>query len=181
MGLNNFSTGQLADFSFKMEGLDFDHSLTAPSYTPSYDSALPAIVLSAYVYQDGTALAINELNFSVENSIAYKTSTASANGKISSRLTGRTVSGSINPYKQDDSIANFNKFKNNTEFSLFGYMAVPNGTDGEFKDVVAFYMPNCLITEYSEGDQDGLLQEQLSFSATRGSAGSEEEIYITII
>jgi hypothetical protein len=181
MSLNNFSTGQLADLSFSLEGLNFDHSLTPPAYTPSYDLALPPIVLSAYVYQDGSALAINELSLNVENSLAYKTSTASPNGKISSRITERVVTGSINPYKQDDSIANFTKFKNDTEFSVFGYMAVPNGTAGEFKDVVAFYMPKCMISEYSEGDQDGLLQENLSFSASRGADGSNEELYIGII
>lgn len=181
MSLNNFSTGGLADFSFSLEGLSFDHSLTAPSYTPAYDSALPPIVLSAYVYQDGVALAVNEVSISLENALAYKTSTASENGKISSRITQRTVSGSINPYKQDNNIANFTKFKNDTEFSLFGYMGVPTGTAGQFKDVVAFYMPKCHINEYAETDQDGLLQESISFNATRGADGSSEELYIGII
>lgn len=181
MSLNNFATGQLADFSFGLEGLSFAHSLAAPGYTPSYNSALPPIVLSAYVYMDGVAIAINELTLNVENSLAYKTSTASSNGKISSRITQRVVSGSINPYKQDNSVANFSKFNADTEFSVFGYMAVPTGVAGEFKDVVAFYLPKCMITEYAEGDQDGLLQESLSFSASRGSDGSSEEIYIGII
>lgn len=178
--LNNFTTGQLADFSFSLEGLGFDQALAAPGYTPSYDSALPPKVLSAFVYQDNAQIAINELTFNVENSLAYKTSTASENGRISSRITERVVSGSINPYKQDNSLAQFNKFKNETEFSVFGYMAIPTAT-GEYKDVVAFYMPKCVITEYTEADQDGLLQENLAFNATRGADGSNEEIFITII
>ena len=181
MTLNNFSTGQLADFSFSLEGLSYDHSLTAPSYTPSFNSALPPIVLSAYAYVDGVAVPMNEVSVSLENSLAYKTSTASANGKISSRITSRNVSGSINPYKQDDSVANFDRFDADTEFSLFFYMGVPTSTAGQFKDVVAFYLPKCHINEYSEGDQDGLLQENLSFNATRGADGSSEELYITII
>lgn len=181
MSMNNFSTGQLADFSFALEGLNYDHSLTAPSYTPSFNSALPPIVLSAYVYVDGTAVQINKLNFSLENSLAFKTATSSSNGKISSRITQRSITGSFNPYKQDDSVANFDKFDNNTEFSLFGYMGVPTSTAGQFKDVVAFYMPKCLITEYAEADQDGLLQESLTFNATRGASGDSEELYLTII
>lgn len=179
--LNNFSTGQLAEFKFAFEGLNFDQSLTATPHTPSYDSALPPIVLSATVYMNGTAIPVNELTFSLENTIAYKTSTQSANGKIASRITERSVKGSFNPYKQSDSIDNFTKFNSNTEFSLFAYMANPTGTDGEIQDVVALYMPKCLITELAEADQDGLLQENISFTASRGSDGNSEELYISLI
>lgn len=181
MALNNFTTGQLADFSFGLEGMSFTQSLTAPSYTPSYDAALPPIVLSACVYVDGVKVPVNELSFSVENTLAFKTSTCSENGRISSRVSGRTITGSFNPYKQDDSIANFTKFNNETLFSVFGYMAIPTSTAGEFEDIVAFYMPNCMITELGEADQDGLLQETISFSANRGSDGSSEEMYLTFI
>lgn len=177
----NFSTGQLADFGFKLDGTAFNQSLTAPGYTPSFNTALPPIVLSANVYQDGTSIEVNEVSISLENTIAFKTATNSANGKVSSRVTERKVSGSMNPYKQDNSIANFTKFNSDTEFSMFGYMAVPTGTAGEFKDVVAFYMPKCKITEYSESDADGMLQEALSFMASRGADGSSEELYISII
>lgn len=180
MELSGWSTGSLAQFNFSLEGLSYDQSLTAPSYTPSYNSATPPVVLSATVYQDGVALPVNEVTISLENSLAFKTSTASANGKISSRVSQRTVTGTINPYKQSDSIAQYTKFKNNTSFSLFGYAAVPTSTAGEFEDMVAFYMPSCMITELTEGDADGLLQEAITFEANRGTAGSTEELYITI-
>jgi hypothetical protein len=179
--LNNFATGELADLKFALEGLTFDQSLTAPPFSPTFDSALPPIVLSAVVYMDGVAVPVNELSFSLENTLAFKTSTASANGKISSRVTERKVSGSFNPYKQSDSIANYTKFNSNTEFSVFGYMANPTGTAGEFSGVVALYLPKCIITELGEADQDGLLQETISFTASRGSDGASEELYITLI
>lgn len=181
MALNNFATGKLADLSFNLEGLSFDHSLTAPSFTPVYDSALPPIVLSAVVYQDGVAVAVNEVSISLENSLAFKTSTASANGRISSRVAGRSIKGSINPYLQSDSVANYTKFNADTSFSVFGYMGIPTGVAGEFEDVVAFYMQSCMITELKIGDKDGMLQENLSFSANRGADGSLEELYLTFI
>lgn len=181
MSLKGFTAGKLADLDFALEGLGFDQSLTAPSYTPIYDSALPPIVLSASVYQDGTALAVNEVSFALDNKIAFRTSTASSNGKIGSRVSARTVKGTIDPYKASDSIAQFTKFNNDTSFSIFGYMAVPTGVAGEFKDVFAFYMPDCFIDTIAEKDQNGLLQESLAFSANRGSTGSTEEIYIGCI
>ena len=181
MSMNNFTTGQLADFSFAFQGLNWDSALTALALTPALDSALPPIVLSACIYQDGVQIDVNEVGFSIENTIGSKTSTCSPNGKISSRMTERVVTGNMNPYKQDDDIANFNRFKNNTEFSVFGFMSIPSGVTGEIQDIVAFYMPKCLTNEYSEADQDGLLQETLSFSASRGTDGESDEIYISMI
>lgn len=179
MSLESFSTGQLASWNFGFEGLDFDRSVTAQPHTPSYDSALPPIILSACVYQDGAQIQINEFSMSVENSVGFATSTCSSNGRISSRVTERSISGSFNPYKQDNSIADFTKFKNNTEFSLFGYAYIPSSTAGEYSQVVSFYMPKCIITELGEADQDGLLQEEVSFISARGGDAATDELYVS--
>ena len=179
VALENFSTGQLANWNFGFEGLDWDHSLTASPFTPAFDSSQPPIILNACVFQDGVQVDVNELSFSLENTLGFVTSTCSENGRISSRATERTVTGSFNPYKQDDSVAQSTRFKANTEFSMFASAYVPSGTAGEYGQVVAFYLPNCIITEISEADQDGLLQEELSFTAGRGATGTEEEIYIS--
>jgi len=180
MSVNNFTTGQLADFGFGFEGLSWDSDISAIGLTPSFDAALPPVVLSACFYEDGVQLAVNEVNVTIENTLGFKTSTCSANGKIGSRITDRKVSFTFNPYKQDNEVANFARFRDNTEFSAFFYMAVPTVT-GEYKDIVAVYMPNCLITEYSEADADGLLQEAMTATAGRGADGTEEEIYIAFI
>jgi hypothetical protein len=42
-------------------------------------------------------------------------------------------------------------------------------------------MPNCIITELNEADQDGLLQDAITFSANRGASGTTSEIYIAVI
>jgi hypothetical protein len=181
MSLENFATGQIPSLNFGFEGLDFTRTLTAPSFTPSYDSALPPIVLDARLYMDGVAVDVNEVAFTLENSLGFATSIAAENGRTSGRPVSRTVTGSFNPYKQDDSISNFTKFKENTAFSLFAYAKVPTSTAGEFGQIVAFYMPNCLITELGEADQDGLLQETVSFTASRGAAGTTDEIFFTTI
>lgn len=181
MSLEGFSTGQLPSWNFGFEGLNFDRTLTANPFTPSYDSSLPPIILEAMVYQDGTAVEVNELTLNLENTLGFKSATSAPNGRTSGRATDRTISGSFNPYKQDDSIANFTKYKQNTPFSLFAYAKVPTGVDGEFGQIVAIYMPNCTITEMGETDQDGLLQDAITFSANRGTSGTTNEIYIVMI
>lgn len=179
MTLNNFTTGQLADMAFAFEGLSFDRVLESIAQTPSFDQALPPVILDACVFQDGVQIDVNEFTVSVENTLGFITSTCAESGKISSRITERIISGTINPYKQDDDITNFTKFDQNTTFSLYASAHNPTGVDGEYEDVVAFYLPNCLTTEISEADQDGVLQEALTFNGNRGTDGSEEEIYVS--
>lgn len=181
LALENFTTGQIPSFKFGLEGLNFNSAVSAIPFTPSYDSALPPIILDARLYQNGTSIEVNQVSFTLENTLAFETSIAAANGRIAGRAVERTVSGSFNPYKLDNSVANYTKFVNNTAFSLFAYAKVPTGVTGQFNQVVAFYMPNCLITELSEADQDGLLQEAITFSANRGTSGTTNEIYIGFI
>lgn len=179
MSLESFTTGQLASWNFAFDGLSFDRSLTAQPHEPNFNDALPPIILEACVYQDDVDLQINELAFSLENTLGFATSTCSANGRISGRASERVISGSFNPYKQDDNIDQFNKFNDNTEFSLFGSAHVPSATAGQYSQTVAFYMPKCIATELAESDQDGLLQESVSFTAGRGSDGTTDELYIS--
>lgn len=179
--LQNFATGKIPSFNFGFDGLNFSESLAAPGYTPSYDSALPPIVLDAKAYQDTTALVLNEISLSVENTAGFATSIAAENGKTASRIVKRKITGSMNPYQDTTSVANYTKFINNTEFSLFFYAKNPSGVAGEFQNIVAVYLPKCLITERTKGDADGLVQESLSFTASRGSDGSTNEIYICFI
>lgn len=181
MALENFTTGQLASFNFGFEGMSFDQSLTAQPHTPDYQDSLPPIILEACVYQDGVLIDVNEVSVSVENTLGFATSTCSANGRLSGRATERVVSGSFNPYKQDDSVAQFTKFDANTEYSMFLFAKVPSATAGEYDQTVAIYIPQCVTTELAEADQDGLLQETVTFSAGRGSQGTSNEIYIAFI
>lgn len=182
LSIEGWTTKQLPSFKFGFEGLDFTRSLTAPSYTPSYDSALPPILINAAIYQDGTALTtVNELKVDISNTLGFATAFTSSSGKISSRIVERSITGSFNPYKPTDSIANYTKFLNNTEFSLFAYCKNDSSTSGQFSNIVALYMPKCIITSLDEADADGLLQDSINFTASRGSTGSTNEIYISFI
>lgn len=181
MALENFTTGQLANWNFGFEGLDFDRSITANPFTPSYDSSQPPIILEACLYQDGLQIDVNELTFTLENTLGFVTSTCSSNGRISGRATERNVSGTFNPYKEDDNIDQFNKFKANDSYSLFAFAKVPTGAAGEYGQVVAVYIPSCITTELGESDADLLLQEDISFTAGRGPNGTDEEIYVCFI
>lgn len=183
MALEGFQTGQLASLNFGFEGLTFTQIDGAAPHTPSYDSSTPPVILSACVWRAGVDTPVNAVSLSLSNTLGYVTSTCSANGKIASRVTQREITGSINPYKDDTSVTYFNDFVAGTEFSLFLYAYNPSSTTGEITmgSAVAIWLPQCVATEQKVGDQDGILTDEISFKATRGSVGTSNEMYMCFI
>ena len=177
LGLESFSTGQVASLKMGFEGSNYTRSLTTIPYTPSYDTSETPIILDACIYQDGNIIEVNDFTLSVENTLGWIKDTC--NGKTASRITNRVISGTINPYKEDDSIANYTKFDNNTSFSLVITAHNPSATTGEYSESISFYLPVCVITELGEGDIDGVLTESISFSANSVD-GTIKELYISI-
>lgn len=180
IAMSGYETGQMAKWEFGFEGLYSDREVSAIGLTPSYDAALPPIILSACVFQDGVSIEVNSIAFSIENEMGFITSTCAARGKISSRITKRSITGSFDPYKQNDDVAQWDLFDANTEYSIFGRAYVPSSTAGEYGDIFAFYMPFCISSEIGEGDKDGVLQDAISFTAGGGSAQADE-IFICFI
>jgi len=181
MSIDNFTTGQIPSVNFGFEGLTFDSSLTASPFTPNYDDSLPPIALRACLHQDGVDIAVNNFTLALENTLGFVTSTCSENGRISSRVTARSITGTFNPYKDDNSLTQFENFKCNVPYDLFLWAFNPDGGcdfNGEFVNGVAIFLTNCITTELGESDQDGLLIEDVSFEATRGPQGTDEEMKI---
>jgi hypothetical protein len=181
MSLENFVANQLASWNFAFEGLDFKTSINPIGVVPEYDSSLPPIIVEACVYKDGVRIPVSELSISVENTVGTITSTCAKSGKISSRISERTVTGSMSPYIQSDDVVIQGEFDNDTLYSIFFYAYNPTSTDGEFNQVVAGYMPSCSTTELTEGDLDGVLQHSVSFSASGGTAGSGTQLFLGYI
>lgn len=183
MSLDNWQTGQVASLNFGFEGLTFTQVDGAAPHTPTYDTGIPPIILSACVYRNGVAIDINAMGLSLANTLGFITSTCSPNGRTKSRVTEREITGNINPYKDDTSVAYFDDWVAGTEFSLFAVAYNPSSTTGEFTmgSVVGLWLPQCFTTEYGVGDVESILTDDLSFRATRGAQGTSEEMYLGLI
>lgn len=175
----DFSTGQLATTSFSLEGLNYARETGQPLFSPVFDSSLPPVILCAKVYKDATEIVLNSVGITMTNTLGFLTSTASKNGKISSRITEFVAGFSINPYMEDDDVDNFNLFDNNTAFSLFGSAHNPGSAQEEHLENVAFYMPNCRIPEIATGDEDGILTDAITGSAFK--TNGNDTIFISFI
>jgi len=179
--LSNWTTGQIPQMAFAFEGISFAETLSTKSVTEVFDSSEPPTVLNSIFYIDGVAKCVNNITLEVANELGFITCTSSQNGRVASRATTRNVTLSIDPYAEDDSIADWNKFDNNTDFSIFFWAGVEDTNAGQFKDIVAVYLPQCQITEFSKADAEGNVINNMSIKAHRGSDGQSDEIYLSMI
>jgi hypothetical protein len=183
--LANFTTGELPSFDFSFEGMTFSTTAsTAASHTPTFDSSLPSVVLNSRIYKDGTSIAIEGIDMSIEQPVKFLMATSSANGKTAGRAAGkRKVTGSFAPYTDETSVATFTAWAAGTTFSLFAFTAVPSGTAGEYTmgTFVCIYLPKCFTTSVKYADADGVVTEAIEFMATGGDTGSTDEVIIGFI
>lgn len=177
LAVESFSTGQTASFKMGFEGANYNRSLSTVPHSPTYDTSETPIILDACIYQDGVKIPVNDYTLNIENALGWIKDTC--NGKVSSRVTDRSISGTINPYKQDDSVSNYTKFNSNQPFSLYITAHNPTSEAGEYSESISFYIPQCIITELTEGDIDGVLTDQLTFMAS-SEDGTIKEVYISI-
>lgn len=180
--LENFSTGQLGSVNFTLDGLDFA-KLDGSSAGASFSSALPPILLNACIFQDGVQLELSEFSLTLANEVAEQRDLCSSTGVISQRVKKRTITGSMNPYMDDTTVDQFDKFDLNTEYALVITGYSPSSTAGEIDlgSAFGFYLPQVISTAAPTSDVDDLLVDAVEFRATQGSAGTSDDIYVGFV
>jgi len=123
------------------------------------------LFLTQKFFQDDTEVIVNSLAITLTNTLGFLTSTGSANGRISSRITKFETGGTFNPYMQDDNVNVFKNFDCNKKFSIFARTQNEDCDNlGVFEDGVAFYIPNARNSELGVGDEDGVLTDEIAFT-----------------
>lgn len=178
--LQNWTTGQIPGFNFTCEGLDLDRAVDTPAYSPDFSAQpQPPVALSACIWLSGEKVQYPEFSLTMENTKSDIQSACSPSGKVGSRFTRFQVTGSINPYMQDDNVDLFNKFNNNGDVSVFGYASNAGTNPGEIQNVVAFWIPQAKITNIEIGDADGILTDSLEFKSYRKDGG--DSVFLAFI
>jgi hypothetical protein len=170
--LSDWTTGQIPKWSFALEGLDLGRSVDTPDFPTDFSGEpQPPVALEACVWLNGIETDYPELSLSIENTKSDILSACAPSGKVGSRFTELAVTGSINPYMQDDNTDRFNSFNQNDDLSVFAYAFNPGVGAGEKINIVAIWLPQTKITQLATGDQDGILVDQIDFKSYRKSGG----------
>lgn len=173
-------TGSTPAATMATQALNFTEIDGSALVAPVFNDVLPPIALSALVSMGAECVEMDELSFNVENTISNLTSICSETGIIASRISQRTVTGSLTPYLDDTNTDIFDKFDENVNFELVVALANPSDIDGEFDlgSVVGAYMPQCIFTALPKADKDGVLTQAGEFQAHTGTTGTDVEIFI---
>ena len=176
----NIVTGQTPTVNMSTQGLTFDEVDGSVGVTPEYNDSLPPIALNAIVSEGGGCVEMDETGFTVENTIAPLTSVCSANGTIATRISERTITGSMTPYLDDADVTRFNSFDNNTNFEYIIALANESGVSGEYElgSAVGAYFPQCIFTALPKADKDGVLTQAGEWQAHTGATGDLVEMFI---
>lgn len=180
--LESWEGGAVSNFNFSVEALDLDQideALPAPLTASFAGEALPPVLLGACVWINGIKVSYNSLSMTLENTKAEILSACSESGKIGSRFTQFVASGEIAPYMDDDNVDRFNAFNNNDSISVFGYASNPTAVAGEVEQVVAFWFPQAKITAMPNGDQDGIMTNNIAFKGFKGDG--EDTVFLAFI
>jgi hypothetical protein len=170
--LKGWETGKIAQWDFKLQGLNYAKAVQSGTYTPNFSGlASTPVILSACAWLGSSKIAYNNFEVAIENTNSFIKSACASQGKIASRFTELKISGSINPYTELDDVDRFDLFDANTTTSLFLYCYNPASTDGEIKEVCALWFPTIKLTEIPTGDLDGVLVDQIKFMAQRTLGG----------
>lgn len=179
MDINNFTTGQIGDLTFGVEGVNYEKEVGAPLFAPSFDTSTPPVMLCAKVLLDDGEILVNTFATNVANTVGFKTATGSKNGRISSRFTDFALTGTIDPYTSDTDVDRYNLFDLNSAFSLFSEVHNPVQGDTSAKaESIATYMPNCRMNEFTTGEQEGLATDAISYSAHK--TNGNDTLFITM-
>lgn len=168
--ISNFSTGQLPQASFNLEGLDFDRRVPTPQQLAAakalvdYQASLPPIILGAHVFQDDNELLLNNLSLSLTNTLGFTMSTSSERGRLSSRVTDFECTFQMNPYQDDENVKNYELFRSNDTFKLLAFAANKDAS-GKLNQICVIYLPNCTVQEISTGSEEGILTDDLTCRA----------------
>lgn len=165
--LENWETGKIPSWKFAISGLDMTQDVEAPAFTLDFstDAKAPTMFLAqAWINQE--AVDYNKIGLTITNEKTDVLSAARLSGKMASKKTKLTVEGTIDPYKSNLDVARFNSYNNNQEISIFAYGFYDDGSvEGEFKNVVAIYIPQAKITELTEGEKSGVISEEIKFKS----------------
>lgn len=169
----NYETGKLASINWTFTGV-WSSTTDVAILAPTYPTALPIRVSNATFTIGTWSPCFQNLTIDAGNEVFLRECATNTDGSgyASAVITGRKVTGSINP--EGELIAtrpNYDDWIASTEraFSI----AIQNATD---KVTVA--MPKFQIQNLQDGERNGVVTDEITFQANKSAAAGNDEMTI---
>lgn len=179
--IGNMTPGQLPTATFNFEGISQEQKHSSFVGEPTYNDAVPPIALNVKVYQGNTDLqarGVSEFSLDVSNQVSQK-ETITGDGKDPVYQVEREITGNLVAFLDDSDVSPFfTRFDVHQPFDLFISSGNVGASAGKLKEIIAFYLPNCSLSGYTTPDTDGLVTENIPFSAGTSETEPREELLI---
>lgn len=161
-----------------MANFSFTGHFTGPAdtalATPTYDSAVPAVLIGGSFSIGSFAAVIESMNFSLGNELGVPPDINAADGYAEVHVIGRDVNGSINPEQPLVATAAFlADLKSGTT------RAFDSGTFGAVGNQFRVQMPSVYYRDISPGEREGVLFYELPFGAVESTTDDEISLAFT--
>ncbi len=170
----NLSTGQTGKLSFTFIG-HIANATDVALATATYNATVPAPVIGAGFTMDSYAAVISKLECDWGIEVAKPDSINAADGYGQITITGRAVTGSVDP--EATLVATYDwiaKWKSSAAYAL------TTGTIGAAAgNRYTVTMPAVTYTELGAGDREGILTRDLKFVAAESTGDDEVSIAFT--
>jgi hypothetical protein len=163
------NSGETPKASFEFQGVYVLPSDTALLSAPTYDTTIPQAIINGSFTLDTVAMKYKSLEIDTGNKLAIRHNPSSAQGALSCAITGRNVTGSMDP--EYELAATYNYFSKMTTNDPAALTLTIGATSGNIITVTA---PNVQYSAIQPGDRDGLQVGNLSlaFISTFTDGGS---------
>jgi len=166
--------GQPAKIEYTFSGV-WVAPTDAALLAPTYPTVLPARCAGGAITLGGWTPVLSEISIDLGNEVVMRPDATQAAGLISALITGRRVTGTMNP--ESSLVAEqdiYGDWLAGTEAALS--IQVGAGSDGNTCTIAA---PKAQTTRPSEIDRDGIQADQIEFQCNRSAAAGDDELTLT--
>lgn len=166
-----FETGKIAVINWTFTGV-WQGSSAAALLTPTYPTALPYRVANATFSLGGYSPCWQSMTIDAGNQVVLRecATIADGTGYAAAIITGRTVTGTINPETAADGTKdNFDLWTAMTEEALS--FDLENATDK-----FAISLPKAQRTAVAYGERNGVVTDEITFQANKNLAAGNDEM-----
>ncbi len=152
-------------------GVDFRTQVASATGTGTYQYSNADTTAN---YQEGNEICINNWSLEVANDVVDDECATATGGVKGTAITGRTVSGSHNPRLLEKAVHSY--FDDWDEYRNGSHKLTVGDTPG---NIVDFFVPNVLYSQYSLGESNGFTTSVLPFGAfTPWATEGDNELFI---
>jgi hypothetical protein len=156
----------------------------AAPYTPSYDSTDPLVAkdmeLLVGTATDSSAFAASQITIQIGQNVANKENICSVSGVESKVATGRTNSIQIVSYLSQHDAQQFSRYRQGDSIALAFNMGVKSGGNWVAGKIVNICAPECVISDYSLSEVNGIVALNMTLSAFVNDQG-QSEIFVNYL